>query len=325
MVNARHGCTVAERCFQERIQTWNTSEEKCTEGTISDPTGPAATLNVVKLPRTPMPGSLAIAGADGNNRHATRNRLRERSFRKRWVELHVLVAEEHVVVGAGDLNVNLPGDFRAAKGTARRNRGFAARFVDQGRRGGREHVGGELGVIQVKTLLLDPHVEDPHALLVPRAAQIARRGNKTNYFVGLTDAEDVQDVIAVAIPVERRGRWRMGEHRSFAVEEFYEGAGRNGNAGFGLVQVEAMACGCPVINTAIPASGVSWVCRHEKEGLTVPVNDGTEFAIAAKRLVEEGGLRDRLSAAARLRADEFDWLAMGERSLKTYHSVKDRV
>ena len=68
--------------------------------------------------------------------------------------------------------------------------------------------------------------------------------------------------------------------------------------GFGLVQVEAMANGCPVINTSIPASGVSWVCRHEQEGLTVPVNDPAAFAAAANRLVSEPDFRARLSAAA---------------------------
>ena len=91
--------------------------------------------------------------------------------------------------------------------------------------------------------------------------------------------------------------------------------------GFGLVQAEAMACGCPVLNTAIPASGVSWVCRHEQEGLTVPVNDPAAFAAAARRLLDEPGLRDRLSAAAVARAGEFDWLTTGERSLDIYREV----
>ncbi len=91
--------------------------------------------------------------------------------------------------------------------------------------------------------------------------------------------------------------------------------------GFGLVQVEAMASGCPVVNTAIPASGVSWVCRHESEGLTVPVNDPTAFAAAARRLVDEPGLRDRLSAAAVVRAADFDWLSMGARSLDVYREA----
>jgi glycosyltransferase involved in cell wall biosynthesis len=91
--------------------------------------------------------------------------------------------------------------------------------------------------------------------------------------------------------------------------------------GFGLVQVEAMASGCPVLNTAIPASGVSWVCRHEGEGLTVPVDAPAAFADAARRLLNEPGLRDRLSAAAVVRAADFDWLTMGERSLDVYRSV----
>jgi glycosyltransferase involved in cell wall biosynthesis len=94
--------------------------------------------------------------------------------------------------------------------------------------------------------------------------------------------------------------------------------------GFGLVQVEAMACGCPVINTDIPASGVSWVSRRDAEGLTVPMNDPAAFAAAARRLIEEPGLRDRLSAAARDRAEEFDWLTMGRGSLGVYESVIGR-
>ena len=92
--------------------------------------------------------------------------------------------------------------------------------------------------------------------------------------------------------------------------------------GFGLVQVEAMTAGCPVLNTAIPGSGVSWVCRHEQEGLTVAMNDSAEFANAARRLLAEPGLCEKLSAGGRHRAAaEFDWLLMGKRSLDAYRDV----
>ena len=91
---------------------------------------------------------------------------------------------------------------------------------------------------------------------------------------------------------------------------------------FGLVQVEAMACGCPVINTAIPHSGVSWVSLHEQTGLTVPVDDPLALAAAAQRLLNEPGLRDRLAAGACQRAiDEFDHRLMAQRSLDIYDRV----
>jgi glycosyltransferase involved in cell wall biosynthesis len=91
---------------------------------------------------------------------------------------------------------------------------------------------------------------------------------------------------------------------------------------FGLVQVEAMASGCPVINTALPGSGVPWVSPHEQTGLTVPVNDPAAFAAAAQRLLAEPGLRERLAANARTRAcQEFDHHLMAERSIEIYRQA----
>jgi len=92
--------------------------------------------------------------------------------------------------------------------------------------------------------------------------------------------------------------------------------------GFGLVQVEAMASGCPVINADIPGSGVPWVSRHEQEGLTVPINDPVSLARAAQRLLDEPNLRDRLSVASRFRAShEFDHKIMAQRSFEIYEQV----
>ncbi len=91
---------------------------------------------------------------------------------------------------------------------------------------------------------------------------------------------------------------------------------------FGLVQIEAMASGCPVINTNIVGSGVAWVSRHEETGLTVPVNDAAAFAQAANRLLTEPGLRTRLSCEARRRAAvEFGQDQMAQRTLNIYELV----
>ncbi len=90
--------------------------------------------------------------------------------------------------------------------------------------------------------------------------------------------------------------------------------------GFGLVQVEAMASGCPVINADIPCSGVTWVSRHEKEGLTIPLNNHRALAQAAQRILDEPGLRDRLVLGCSQRLFEFDHMTMAKRSFKIYEN-----
>ncbi|GHG67482.1 glycosyltransferase [Comamonas sp. JC664] len=94
---------------------------------------------------------------------------------------------------------------------------------------------------------------------------------------------------------------------------------------YGLSQVEAMASGKPVLNTAIPHSGVAWVSLHEQTGLTVPMDDAAALAAAARRLVEEPGLAQRLGHAARERAvAEFRHDVMAWRSLSLYAEALGR-
>jgi len=69
---------------------------------------------------------------------------------------------------------------------------------------------------------------------------------------------------------------------------------------FGMVQLEAMLCGRPVISTDL-ATGVSWVNQHGQTGLVVPPGDVSELRQALVRLIENRDLRLRLGAAARAR------------------------
>ncbi len=90
---------------------------------------------------------------------------------------------------------------------------------------------------------------------------------------------------------------------------------------FGLVQVEAMASSCPVINADIPGSGVSWVSRHEIEALTVPVNDSYELAKAANRMLEDDRLYSNLVEGSRKRASQFNHMVMASQSISVYNDV----
>ncbi len=148
----------------------------------------------------------------------------------------------------------------------------------------------------------------------------------TLMIIGVGSLETELKCLAKKLGVENRIVW-LGRVSADELTGAYQAAtalwfpSNVRSEGFGLVQVEAMASGCPVINANIPGSGVPWVSRHEQEGLTVPINDPVALACQAKRLLYEPGLRDRLAIASRKRAEYFDHVTMAKQSFEIYEEA----
>lgn len=75
--------------------------------------------------------------------------------------------------------------------------------------------------------------------------------------------------------------------------------------GFGLVYLEAAACGLPVV--AHRTGGVAEAVRHEESGLVVEPEDAEALTAALGRLIESPELRDQMAKAGQKRAAELSW------------------
>jgi D-inositol-3-phosphate glycosyltransferase len=88
---------------------------------------------------------------------------------------------------------------------------------------------------------------------------------------------------------------------------------------FGMVALEAMACGTPVI--ASDVGGLQELVKDNKTGIRVKANDPNALAKAIERLMDNDVLRRRMGHRASCYAEDFSWSKIVDKLLAVYREI----
>jgi phosphatidyl-myo-inositol alpha-mannosyltransferase len=94
-----------------------------------------------------------------------------------------------------------------------------------------------------------------------------------------------------------------------------------GGESFGIVLVEAMAAGIPVVASSIP--GYASVVQDDVTGRLVPPGDADALARTIAGLLDDRAARSRLADAARREAERYDWATVATRIRDVYTRCTD--
>jgi len=92
-----------------------------------------------------------------------------------------------------------------------------------------------------------------------------------------------------------------------------------GAESFGIILLEAMAMGKPVVASNL--GGYARVLTHGADGLLVPPKDGEKLAQALISLMTDESLRQQMGARGRLKAEEYSWERITQRVFSYYVRV----
>jgi D-inositol-3-phosphate glycosyltransferase len=90
---------------------------------------------------------------------------------------------------------------------------------------------------------------------------------------------------------------------------------------FGLVALEAQACGTPVVGTRV--GGLSRAICHGRTGLLVEGHHAADWADALEALYDDPATREDMGRAASIRAQNSGWQRTAAISLESYHAAVD--
>ena len=110
--------------------------------------------------------------------------------------------------------------------------------------------------------------------------------------------------------------------RYFASADIYC-APNTGQESFGIVLLEAMAAGVPIVASDI--HGFKRVVERNVQGLLVEPRNPRALAAGLYALARDPELRHEMGEAGRARAPEFSWDRVTERIVDFYYETRDRV
>ena len=90
--------------------------------------------------------------------------------------------------------------------------------------------------------------------------------------------------------------------------------------GFGMVLIEAMACGLPVVSFDCPC-GPKDIVRHDEDGLLVPSGNADSLADALHRLMSDDDLRKDMASKAIINVRRFQLDEIAQRWITLFNSV----
>ena len=96
-----------------------------------------------------------------------------------------------------------------------------------------------------------------------------------------------------------------------------------GQESFGIVLLEAMAAGVPIVASDI--HGYKNVVQRNVQGLLVEPRNHRALAAALYALAQDPALRARMGEAGRQRAPDYSWQRVTERTVAFYREVRARV
>lgn len=105
--------------------------------------------------------------------------------------------------------------------------------------------------------------------------------------------------------------------RAFQAADFFVLPSINGNEAFGLVLIEAMACGLPVIASDLP--GVRQVFRDGREGYLCQPGEVESLRVCLEKMIADPKKRRQMAAAARqLALEKYDEKKIAARLLEIF-------